>query len=122
MKGNGKHFFLAKGQTPHVLLQEFFRKGKIWPRACNLEFDGCHNLLCQREESVLVEVAAEKELKVVLRLWVAKKSSSEVEECYWIPPDCNRYKPSFSCPTPIVLQQVKSWMKQKVERKIRQQG
>ena len=37
-------------------------------------------------------------------------------------PDCNRYKPSVACPTPIVLQEVRYWTKQKLERKTRQHG
>ena len=103
-------------------MQKIFKKGKIWPRACNLEFDGCPNLLCQREERVPFDFAAKKELKVVLRLWLARKSAREFGECCWMPLDYNKYKPSVTCPTPIVLQEVRSWTKQKVERKTRQQG
>ena len=111
--------FSQRTNITSIITRSFQKRKNM---TCNLESDGCPNLLCQREESVLAEVAVEKELETVLKLWLARKSSRELEECWWVLPYCNRYKPSFACPIPIVLQQVRSWIKQKVDRKIRQQG
>ena len=57
--------FSQRTNITSIITRSFQKRKNM---TCNLESDGCPNLLCQREESVLAEVAAEKELETVLKL------------------------------------------------------
>ena len=71
---------MAQGQTLQRLLQDFYKKGKIWLKACSLEFDGWPNLACQSKERELCDVAVEKGWKTSPNLILAKKLVRVVEE------------------------------------------
>ena len=102
--GKGSLFCFEKWQTSqHVVLLKalmFTTRFNNW----SLENEGCSSLVCHN--SML-----EKGLVVAVRA---------VDLCWY--EKSNRYKPLLSLPWPIMLHWARSWMKQQLPRKMRQQN
>ena len=118
--GNGNLFCFAKGQTIQCLVQQFYKKGTSLLKDWSLGSEGCLSLESHKEYKWLWENTKEKTVKQP-SLCLARKSSSMTKAKDRLE-SCSKYRPSNIFPTPIMLELVRSCIKQKVDRNSRQKS
>ena len=117
-EGKDNLFFLANWQIVHTSIHLGEKEGNTSFKIDTLWKEGCPNLKCHKIDKPLFEIEAERaDLRFLL---VEARSDRE-----WVVLELdfyNKYRPFWTSPTPIVLQQERSWMKQNWDKNTRQRG
>ena len=92
----------------------------MWLREWIFTLEGCPSLECQRENRLFWRLDEQKPVKD-LKFCLERKSVRDVVAWGKLE-SCNKYKPSCNWPIPIILQQVRSCMKQNLDRKTTHKG
>ena len=126
-KGKCSLLCFASGQISQSLLKVKTTSKSTFFKEESLASEGCPNLRCHKEESTTtLLITGDCDLfRTDLKTELKRDWKDEPELIGEVQASegfcCNNYNPSWTSPTPIILQQIRSCIKQRFAKKIRQQ-
>ena len=128
-KGKGSLLCFASGQISQSLLKVKTKSWSAFFKKESVAFEGWPNLRCYIEEGTTLLLSTwdwgwlKTDLKIELKIdWKDPRTLELIGRVQASKGLCHsKYNPSWTSPTPIVLQHIRSCIKQKFDKKTRQQ-